>query len=123
MVEDEPLVALLVEDLLTDAGYRVTTAADGLDALSILPSASLDIVLTDIRMPRLDGVGLVRHLRETYPELPVVVFSGHMSEKDYSALLELGVPAEAILEKPQALPALHLTLQRMLNGAAPRLLC
>jgi CheY-like chemotaxis protein len=78
----------------------------------------LDIVLTDIRMPRLDGVGLVRHLREKHPKLPVVVFSGQMSERDRSALLELGVPARAILEKPQAFSALHLALQRALNDTA-----
>ena len=120
VVEDEPLVALLVEELLLDAGYRVTTAVDGLDALPLLADASLDIVLTDIRMPRLDGVGLVRFLREKRPELPVVVFSGQMGESDRSALLELGVPAEAILEKPQALPDLYLVLQRVLNVAAPQ---
>ena len=115
--------SLLVEELLTEAGYRVTTAVDGLDALRLLPNAPLDVVLTDIRMPRLDGVGLVRHLREKHPALPVVVFSGQMSEQDRSALLKLGVSAEAILEKPQAFPALHLALQRVMNRAAPPPFC
>ncbi|WP_052402584.1 EAL domain-containing protein [Muricoccus aerilatus] len=120
VVEDELLVALLVEELLTDAGYQVTTAVDGLDACRLLADTSFDIVLTDVRMPRLDGVGLVRHLREKHPELPAVVFSGQMSEKDRLTLLELGVPAGAILEKPQAFPALHLALRRALNEAAPQ---
>jgi DNA-binding response OmpR family regulator len=118
VAEDEPTINALIEEHLTDAGYRVTTAVDGLDALLALSTARFDVVLTDIRMPRLDGVGLVRHLREEHPQLPVVVFSGHMSEQDRHALLRMRVPSEAILEKPFAFSKLHDAIQMALRRAA-----
>lgn len=107
IAEDEVAVAEVLEDYLTTAGYRITRAADGLEALNALPTDSFDLLLTDIRMPRMDGVTLVRHVRQTHPGMPIVVLSGYMNGRDRKALNDLGVPDEAVLAKPSGLPVLE----------------
>jgi two-component system, chemotaxis family, chemotaxis protein CheY len=63
-VDDSPSVRLMLERTLTDAGYEVTTAVDGEDALGKARSAQFNAVLTDINMPRMDGFGLIVELRK-----------------------------------------------------------
>jgi CheY-like chemotaxis protein len=65
-------------------------------------------------MPNLDGVGLVRQLRASRPDLPIVVLSGYMTNRDQQDLLQLGVPADSILEKPVTLGTLNSVLRRAL---------
>jgi CheY-like chemotaxis protein len=80
VVEDEALAALALQLLLTRWGYRVTLAKDGLDAIACEErDPPVDILVTDLRMPRLDGRGLIRQLRIKYADLPVVVTSGYVS--------------------------------------------
>jgi CheY-like chemotaxis protein len=80
VVEDEALAALALQLLLTRWGYRVTLAKDGLDAIACEErDRPVDILVTDLRMPRLDGRGLIRQLRIKYADLPVVVTSGYVS--------------------------------------------
>jgi CheY-like chemotaxis protein len=67
-------------------------------------------------MPNLDGVGLVRHLRVSRPNLPIVVLSGYMTNGDRQELLQLGVPADSILEKPVTLGMLNNVLRRALTA-------
>jgi CheY-like chemotaxis protein len=114
MAEDEPDLAAVMEDYLKEAGYRVTKAADGMEALEVLPTASFDLLLTDIRMPRLDGVKLVRRVRQTHPSMPIVVFSGYMTEEDRRSLGRLGVPDDAVLEKPSPFLTLEETIRTAL---------
>ena len=78
LAEDESLLAMDVEELLTEAGYRVTVASNGLEALDAYAADPADILVTDIRMPGLDGLGLTAQLREKQPALPVVIMTGHM---------------------------------------------
>ena len=98
--EDEPAVAEMIEEALSEAGFRVTHAEDGRVALAEASRSRFDVLLTDVRMPNLDGVGLVRHLRSSQPGLPIVVLSGYMTQDDWQQLRQLGVPADSILEKP-----------------------
>lgn len=109
-------IAMMIQEALDEAGFRVTYAPDGLAALDESSKARFDILLTDVRMPRLDGVGLVRRLRGSRPEMPVVVLSGYMTNADREELLRLGIPADAILEKPVALGELNSVLRRALEA-------
>ena len=80
VAEDEALAALALQLLLTRWGYRVTLAKDGLDAIMCEEQdPPVDLLVTDLRMPRLDGCGLIRQLRIKYADLPVVVTSGYVS--------------------------------------------
>lgn len=117
--EDDDAVAAVVKDLLADAGYRVTRAVHGQDALNTLSSASFDLLLTDIRMPHLDGVGLITEVRSTGAAIPVVVLSGYMTPMARDLLDHLGVPPDAVLEKPAGLPELESAIRRALDGNTP----
>jgi CheY-like chemotaxis protein len=75
VVDDEPAVRDLVSGLLAEEGYTVRSAPDGLAALETVQRDTPDLVLTDLYMPRLDGLGLIARLQREWPHLPVVVLS------------------------------------------------
>ncbi|MBW8270744.1 response regulator [Caldovatus aquaticus] len=88
VAEDEPLAAMAIEDLLAGAGYAVLLAADGQEALEIAArGARFDLLLTDLRMPRLAGRELIRRLRAARPDLPVVVMTGYAPPDGAASLL------------------------------------
>ena len=67
--DEEPEVANILAELLAAEGHRVTTAANGALALDALRQGAYDIILSDVRMPELDGPGLYRELERQYPHL------------------------------------------------------
>jgi CheY-like chemotaxis protein len=77
VVEDEPLVRMLTSTLLRDQGFSVLEAINGGEALQLLKNGrAVDLVLTDIRMPVMDGLELSQHVRASFPALPVVFVTG-----------------------------------------------
>ena len=78
VVDDEPGVRQVAARILAEAGFDIIEASDGLQALEIVRerAATLDLVVSDIVMPRLGGIELLEQLSLTYPELPVVLLSG-----------------------------------------------
>src|SRR5579859_1507852 len=100
LVDADPRSVRVLEVSLKKAGYSVTTASDGLDALAKIESMTPDLVLSDTRLPKLDGYTLVRRLKER-PEwagIPVVLLTSQKSIEDKIRGLELGV--EDYLTKP-----------------------
>jgi DNA-binding NtrC family response regulator len=75
VVDDEVNARTALHELLRDEGYSVETAADGFKALGKLADFAPDLVLTDLKMPGMDGIQLLRKLRETDPELPVIMMT------------------------------------------------
>lgn len=96
VVEDERSVAALMASALEDLGYRVALAYDGVQALERLDSARFRLVLTDLAMPRMGGVELMRTMAERGCETPVVVVS---ARPDMVREVEALHPA-ATLRKP-----------------------
>lgn len=119
VAEDEALAAMAIEDFLSRKGYRVTLAGDGQEAVERLRDDPADIVITDLRMPRLDGRGLIREVRGVSPTLPVIVMTGYLTAESADDALTNGAwrPLE-ILRKPVSPQAILDTLERMLDGAA-----
>lgn len=98
IVDDEPEIREILADDLDPYEVRVLRASDGLEALEILGREAVDAVLTDIRMPRLDGIGLTERIRQGGSMVPVIFLTA-FSEKDYLlAALRLG--ATDFLIKP-----------------------
>jgi DNA-binding response OmpR family regulator len=100
LVDADPRSVRVLEVSLKKAGYSVTTAVDGKDALGKVELSTPDLVLSDTRLPKLDGYGLVRKLKEK-PEwagIPVVFLTSQKSVEDKIRGLELGV--EDYLTKP-----------------------
>jgi CheY-like chemotaxis protein len=81
VVDDEPAIRTLVRKCLLHSGYAVTEAQDGADALRAFSGEdTIDLVLTDLVMPHVDGWELARRLRETRPDLPMLFMSGHVDD-------------------------------------------
>ena len=98
IVDDEPNVRLMLRTALESAGYRVVEAADGLAALAQLQSVPCDVVILDLRMPKLDGMQTLARLRERRDATPVVMLTAHGSIPDAVAAMKLG--AIDFLAKP-----------------------
>ena len=77
IVDDELNMRLVLAAMLKKEGYDVTSAADGREALSILKANKMDVVVTDLKMPNLDGMGLLNCITEQYPEVPVIMITAH----------------------------------------------
>lgn len=75
VVDDDPRICDLLEAFLSDEGYEIRRAADGLDALAKVENGAPDLIVTDLMMPRLDGAGLVERLRQSGYQIPVIVIS------------------------------------------------
>ncbi len=76
LVEDETLLREGVQEVLEMSGYTVIGAADGLEALEWLEQVAVTLVITDLIMPKMNGVEFIQCVREKYPELPIIVASG-----------------------------------------------
>jgi DNA-binding response OmpR family regulator len=120
VAEDDDLFADAVDTFLQDAGFKVFIAADGEAALQKASRCRFDVLLTDLRMPRLDGAGLIRRLRADRPDLPVIVISGNPPEDWEDSLQREGEGPLVLLNKPARLQDVVLTLNSLLGqpGAA-----
>jgi len=117
LLVDDSLIARKVEQgILEHLGFDVDTAIDGLDALTKLESDTYDMIVTDLEMPRLDGFGLVRRLRNQpqHEELPILIISTRESAEDRMRAMEAG--ADAYLVKQQLDSESLLKSIRMLVG-------
>ncbi len=100
VAEDEPLAAMVIEDVLSSEGHAVTLAPDGAAALALTAHHAFDVLLTDLAMPRLSGLELIQRLRLTHPDLPVVVMTGFLSPGEALQLRNQARPPLALLHKP-----------------------
>jgi DNA-binding response OmpR family regulator len=100
IVDDEPLFLSSVAEGLRslDADYDVLTAADGREAVAIAESRPLDLVVTDLKMPELDGFELIRYLLENHPGTPVIVMTAFGTPAIEESVRDAG--ALSYLEKP-----------------------
>ena len=86
LVEDEAMVRAVAERALERQGYRVLTATNGEEALELLGTVDggnekIDLLISDVVMPTMDGPTLVRHARERFPDLPILFMSGYAEEQ------------------------------------------
>ena len=94
VVDDEPAIQETVAELLTDEGYAVRCAGDGVEALRAVERDDFDLVITDVMMPRLDGLALVRELRFRGYALPVVLMSATPPQANLAGLIFVAKPFE-----------------------------
>ena len=81
LVEDEPAVRTLYSSLLREAGYEVMEAQDGLDALVKLRERLPDAIISDLEMPRMTGVELLKIVRSRFPRMPTIAISGGLDQR------------------------------------------
>ncbi|HEX6769947.1 MAG TPA: UDP-3-O-acyl-N-acetylglucosamine deacetylase [Candidatus Binatia bacterium] len=116
VVDDEDDVRESVREVLRDEGYRVVDTADGTRVLDLIRQERPELVLLDIWMPQVDGIGLLKEIKTQEPELNVVMVSGHGNI--HTAVTATKFGAFDFLEKPVSLDGLLLTVQRALGESA-----
>lgn len=114
VVDDEPLVAGLMADVLVTEGHEVDIAKNGREALEKIAAHSYDLIVSDLRMPELDGVGLYRELERIRPTLlgRLLFVSGTTEPPEYASFLE--ATHAPVLSKPFRLEDLRRFVQRAL---------
>ena len=98
IVDDEPLIRKILIKYLQDKNYILDTAEDGTGALEKLSSTPYDLVLTDLRMPKMGGRELLKIMSENYPDIPKIVLTGYGTNEDIIIALKNG--AYDFLTKP-----------------------
>ena len=101
IIDDHREIRLTTARLLAAEGYRVTEAGTGAEGLRLWRDFGADLVITDIHMPEVDGVGVIRQLRAEAPTLPIIVMSGSIRARDLERLRasEL-LGTVAVIQKP-----------------------
>lgn len=122
IVEDDPDFRATLSDWLECSGYAVFAAADGVEALALAQDRAPDVVITDLKMPKMDGLELMHRLQAIVPQVPVIFLSGQATIRDAVAALRDGLGFD-FLEKPLAdFEVLNQVVERALNrgGVASR---
>ncbi len=112
VVDDEPLVRRMVAHILENEGFLVLTAESGEEAIEISHShkGALDLLVSDIRMPVMDGCTLAQQLQEENPDLPVLLISGYCEDEP-----EMRCPKFPVLSKPFSMKSLVATVRTLLG--------
>ncbi len=114
VVDDEAKITKMISDYLEALGYVVTTAANGTDALQLLQSENPDCIILDVMMPGIDGMDVVRRIRETSP-VPIILLTAKAQEADKLMGLEIG--ADDYIVKPFSLKELAARIRALIRRA------
>ena len=117
LVEDDPSIREVATLGLTNAGFRVTTASDGREALVQFRNAPFDLVVLDVMLPALDGLEVCREIRRE-SGVPIVILSAKSDTVDVVVGLELG--ADDYVTKPFEMPELVARARAAIRRAASR---
>ncbi len=116
LVDDEPDFRVLVGDALRDAGHRVSLAANGAEGLAQISSNVFDVMICDIRLPKVDGLTLFRRVRQESPGTDVILITAHAAVSDAVSALKEG--AYDYLTKPFDVDEIILQMQRIATQRA-----
>lgn len=119
VVDDEPEIVKVIETVLRQNGWNVVTASDGLEGVATFlhHSGEIRAVITDMVMPNLDGIGLIRSIRKLAPDLTILVSSGYSNEQSREALREMRV--DGFLQKPFSARQIIAQMALLLYGDEP----
>lgn len=112
IIDDDPDVLSTLAKHLVYFGYEVITATDGLEGMKKLEEGGYDLVITDIVMPYVSGVGVVSRLKEKNPDIPVIAITGYGKEPEEAAMEK---DADLVLTKPVKIPVLKGHISKLLS--------
>jgi len=116
VVDDEPMICQQLERLYAQAGYKITTRSTAEEALERLQEEDVDLVITDMRLPKLSGVDLTKQLQERWPDVPVIVMTGYAHIDSAVEVLKLG--ASDYIVKPFSAAAIQESSRVVLDKAS-----
>ncbi|MEA3385507.1 MAG: response regulator [Thermodesulfobacteriota bacterium] len=111
VIEDDQEVRNMLKDYLVYLGYKIVTAGDGLQGLKEIKGRDYDLVITDITMPYVSGIGIISVLKQNHPNIPVIAITGygyHVEELAYEK------KADRILSKPFEIQELKEAIENLL---------
>jgi len=100
VVDDDQTIRAVVSEYLRRRGYEVAEATDGVEALDAIRQAPPDVVVTDLGMPRLDGLGLLREIKKSSPDLPAIVLTAHESVNEMVQAIREGILFDYQIKPP-----------------------
>jgi diguanylate cyclase (GGDEF)-like protein/putative nucleotidyltransferase with HDIG domain len=112
LADDEEALRLMMGRQLRRAGHEVTLAEDGLVAVDILQTASFDVVISDMKMPRLDGMGLLAHARKLAPDTEFIILTGHGSMENAVEAFKTGNVFDYLLKPLDDIRELDAVVER-----------
>jgi len=118
VVDDHPNVRVLMASVLMRMGHEVDTAPDGLRATRMLRGSSYDLVLTDLKMPKMDGIKLLRYTKEHFPQTDVMMITAHATIESAVEATKLG--AYDYITKPFNVDELQLRVRNWAEARALR---
>ena len=119
VVDDEAMYRQSIGEYLHGRGHEVWKASDGGEALLLMEAACVDMVLSDIHMPNMNGIAFLKEIRERYPDLPVILMTAYGTVE--TAVAALRNRAYDYLKKPFQLAELQGCIERIeKNGKAGR---
>jgi two-component system response regulator HydG len=98
VIDDDQTSREGVAEVLTDEGYEVAVAADGREAIALLSSFRPDLILTDLHMPGLNGLGVLHHVKSLHPATPVIIYTADTTIDAERSAKRLG--AQGYINKP-----------------------
>jgi diguanylate cyclase (GGDEF)-like protein len=113
IVDDDELVRMTLSVLVGSLGYHCLVAGDGIEALAVLRSTAVDLVLTDIVMPEMDGLELLAHIHEHHKNTDVIVATGFHAKASYAEVIKAG--AIDFIKKPMDQAELEAKLARAIR--------
>jgi len=96
LVEDTDIIRDVLTGFLESEGYRIDEAQDGIEAMEKLEQGPFDAVITDIKMPRMDGISLLKEVRKFHPGTDVIIITGYNNRSPQASL---GLGAKAFIPK------------------------
>jgi CheY-like chemotaxis protein len=119
VVDDEDFVRSLIVDILTDLGHQVDAASGGAEALRRCEQKRYDLIVSDLRMPQIDGAALYQALRDKFgPAMPRMIFvTGQAHSLDYAGFL--GIAGVPVLAKPFTVDGLQKVVSQTLSTEGP----
>ena len=115
VVDDEELVRRFVVTFLSQLGYSCVPALDGIDALNKMKENEIDAVVTDIMMPKMDGILLTKEISTHYPGVPVMVMTAF--DEEYSAGTAISLGAREFIKKPFSPEEFAIRLSKMIGDS------
>ena len=116
VVDDEAIVRATIKDDLMEAGYDVVKAHNGLEGLRQFKNGAIDLVISDLVMDEMDGLGVLKEVKKISPDTPVIIITGYPSPKIAKEALVLG--ASDIINKPASMRTLFKAVRQHIPSSS-----
>jgi len=120
IVDDDPTILTLLKEYIKTLGFNLVTASNGLAALSELEKSEFSIVITDLLMPGMDGMELIKEVKRKWPHTDIIVITGYTNSYRYTDVIRAG--ASDFIQKPFNLDELEAKINRLIKERRLRIL-